>query len=73
MVHCAIDPSNIVEDVIYMLNAQPVIEKGLQVAKIPVMLSKTGEMQTMQWYYYDGKSVEPHHDIPFLIIAIDLK
>lgn len=66
MIHYAIDPGKTSEDVIYMLNAQPFIDHGLRVAELPIMPSKTGTLKPFQWYYYDGKTIEPHHNRQFL-------
>ncbi len=77
MIHYAIDPDNTTEDVIYMLNAQPFLDNGLQVANLPVMPSETGTMEPFQWYYYDGTYIEPHHgaqfNSPMLIMAVDIQ
>lgn len=77
MVHYAVDPSKTTEDVIYMFAAQPFIDHGLQVNKLPRMPTELGAMQPGQWYYYDGTSVEPHHGrslkAPYLIMSVDVK
>lgn len=66
MIHYAIDPDKTSEDVIVMLNAQPFIDHGLRVAELPTMPSKAGTLKPFQWYYYDGKTIEPHHNRQFL-------
>jgi hypothetical protein len=77
MVHYTVDPSKTTEDVIYMFQAQPFIDHGLQVSKLPKMPLENGKMQPLQWYYYDGKTIEPHHgrqlNGPYLIMSVDVK
>jgi len=77
MVHYAVDPSRTTEDVIYMLSAQPFIDHGLQVSTFPRLPAENGAMQSGQWYYYDGTTVEPHHGrslkAPYLIMSVDVK
>jgi hypothetical protein len=77
MIHYALDPDSTTEDVIYMLNAQPFVDNGLQVSNLPVMPLETGTMEPFQWYYYDGTSIEPHHgrqiNSPYLIMAVDVQ
>ena len=76
MIHYALEPDKTTEDVIYMLNAQPFIDNGLQVSKLPKMPLETGKMEPFRWYYYDGTSIEPHHgaqfNSPYLIMSVDV-
>jgi hypothetical protein len=77
MTHYTMDVTRSKEDLIYMLEAQPFIDLGLQVGKLPKMPTENGKMEPFQWYYYDGKTIEPHHgrqfNRPMLIMGIDVK
>lgn len=77
MVHYAVDPSKTTEDLIYLLDAQPFIDLGLQVDQLPKMPSEAGKMEPFQWYYYDGATMEPHHgrqfNRPMLMMSIDVR
>jgi len=77
MIHYAVEPGQTTEDVIYMLNAQPFIDHGLQVAKFPTLPAETGKMRPFQWYYYDGTTLEPHHGRklhqPYLMMSVNVR
>lgn len=77
MIHYTVDPSKTPEDIVYMLNAQPFIDYGLQVSKMPKLPMQKDAMKPFQWYYYDGTTVEPHHgrqwNRPYLYMAVDVK
>jgi hypothetical protein len=78
MVHFSRDPASTTEDILYFLN--PTAFKaaaGLDVKKLPVLPTELGKMKPLTWYYYSGKSVEPHHGKrlgrDFVVMAIDVK
>jgi hypothetical protein len=76
MVHYAAEPLKTSEGMIYMLRAQPFIDHGLQVSQLPPLPQQLGKMIPLQWYYYDGKGIEPHHGralrAPYLMLAVDV-
>lgn len=76
MIHYTTNPDKTTEDVIFMLKAQPFIDYGLRVADMATMPSKRGAMKPYQWYYYDGKTIEPHHgrqfSSPYPIMSLDV-
>lgn len=76
MVHYAQNPEQTREDIIFMLNAQPFITKGLQVEELPKLPSDAAQVQPGQWYYYAGGTIEPHHKRkmpPMLIMSVNVK
>ncbi len=77
MVHFSRDPANTTEDILYFLNPTAFKAAGLDVKKLPVLPSELGKMKPLTWYYYDGKTKEPHHGKrlgrDFVVMAIDVK
>ncbi|MEO8327484.1 MAG: hypothetical protein ABI618_16650 [Nitrospirota bacterium] len=77
MVHFNQHPEQTTEDIVYYINPEQFIAKGLDVAKLPRHPEKLGEMKPLQWYYYDGSYVEPHQgsqlNKPFVIMSLDVK
>ena len=77
MVHYSTQPTETKEDVIYILNAKPFIENGLQVDKMPRLPEETGKMEPGTWYYYAGDKEDPHHKaklpVPVIMMAVDVK
>ncbi len=76
MTHYAVDPANTLEDVIDFVIAQPLIDAGLNVKKLPLHSGKLGTMTPNQWYYLPPGAFEPHHGkkfpIPLLLKAVNL-
>jgi len=77
MVHFSHDPEHTTEDILYFLNPQPFRAAGLKVKNLPTLPAELGKMKPFTWYYYDGKTKEPHHGgrlgREFLVMAIDVK
>ncbi len=77
MIHFSETPESTTEDIIYFISPDTFKSKGLKVKKLSKMPGKLGVMEPLKWYYYDGKSVEPHHGKKlhrdFLVMAIDVK
>ena len=77
MIHYAVEPGKTTEDMVYMLNAQPFIDNGLQVSKMPTLPMEKEKMEPFQWYYYDGTTVEPHHgrqwNRPYLYMSVNVR
>jgi len=77
MVHFSHDPEHTAEDILYFLNPQPFKAAGLKVKNLPVLPTELGKMKPFTWYFYDGKTKEPHHGArlgrEFLVMAIDVK
>lgn len=61
MTHYAIDPSKTTEDVVDFIKAQPLIDAGIDVTKLPQLPSTLGTMKNGQWYYLPKGGVDPHH------------
>lgn len=61
MTHYAIDPSKTTEDVIVFVDAQPLIDAGVDFSKLPRLPSRLGGMKNGQWYYLPKGGVDPHH------------
>ncbi len=77
MTHYAVDPTKTQEDVIDFINAQMLIEAGIDVTTLPRQPGTLRSMEPNKWYYLPAGEYEPHHglefDIPLLIRATDLK
>lgn len=76
MVHFSERPSETPEDVIYFIAAETLADADLEPTKLPP-LPGLGQMTPRTWYYYDGKSVEPHHQgrlgRPYIVLALDIR
>ena len=77
MIHFSDSPEKTAEDMVYLINPDAFKAAGLDVAKLPALPTELGKMTPFQWYYYDGKAVEPHHGRPmgreYLLMAVDVK
>ncbi len=77
MVHFSRDPEHTTEDILYFLNPQSFKAAGLNVKALPTLPTELGKMKPFTWYYYSGKTKEPHHGAKlgreFLVMAIDVK
>ncbi len=77
MIHFSSKPESTPEDIHYFISPDTFKEAGLNVRKLAPMPTKLGKMTPLKWYYYDGKSKEPHHGKKlhrdFLVMAIDVK
>jgi len=77
MVHFSHDPEHTTEDILYFLNPDGFKAAGLKVKNLPTLPTELGKMKPFTWYYYAGKTIEPHHGKrlgkEFLVMAIDVK
>lgn len=77
MIHFSDEPEKTTEDILYFINPETFKANGLEVKNLPPLPKELGKMKPFQWYYYDGKSYEPHHGgnigREFLVMAIDVK
>ncbi len=76
MTHYAIDPTSTKEDVIDFVNADQLIEAGLDVEALPRLPTELGAMEPNQWYFLPEGEYDPHHgrdfNFPLLVRASDL-
>ena len=77
MTHYAVDPSSTQEDIIDFVNAQPLIEAGVNVDSLPKFPGGLGTMEPNTWYFLAAGEHEPHHGtefpMPLLIRATNLE
>ena len=78
MAHFSTRPAETGEDIVYFIDAAPLVEKGLRLAEFPAIDPQQGKMQAGTWYRYEGKGTESHHgmemkDRTWLILAVDVK
>ncbi len=77
MIHFTGTPENTPEDIVYFISPDAFTASGLRVKELTSLPTELGKMEPLKWYYYDGKSVEPHHGKKlhrdFLVMAIDVK
>ncbi len=59
MIRYAIDPASTKEDVIDFVNAEPLIEAGLDVDALPRYPEELGAMEPSQWYFLPEDEYEP--------------
>jgi len=78
MAHYSINPEATGEDIVYFIDAAPLVAKGLRLSEFPAIDPQHGTMKPGAWYRYEGKGTEPHHgmemkDRTWLIVAIDVQ
>ena len=78
MTHFAVDPETAWEDVIYLIDADPLVARGLRFEEFPELAHDPDRRRSNTWYRYDGQGEEPHHgremgDRRWLILAVDVK
>ncbi len=78
MAHYSTRPADTSEDIVYFIDAAPLVAKGLRLSEFPVIDPQRGTMKPGTWYRYEGKGTEPHHgmemkDRTWLIVAIDVQ
>ena len=78
MAHYSTRPADTGEDIVYFIDAAPLIAKGLRLSEFPAIDPRQGTMKPGAWYRYEGKGQEPHHgmemkDRTWLIVAIDVQ
>ena len=78
MAHYSTRPADTGEDIVYFIDAAPLVAKGLRLSEFPAIDPQQGKMKPGAWYRYEGKGTEPHHgmemkDRSWLIVAIDVQ
>jgi hypothetical protein len=77
MIHFSGAPEKTTEDIIYFISPDSFKGAGLRAEDLSTLPTELGKMEPLKWYYYDGKSKEPHHGKKlhrdFLVMAIDVK
>jgi hypothetical protein len=78
MTHYSTRPADTGEDIVYFIDAAPLVAKGLRLSDFPAIDPQQGKMKPGAWYRYEGKGEEPHHgmemkDRSWLIVAIDVQ
>jgi len=78
MTHFSARPSETAEDVVYFIDASPMVARGLRLADFPALDPALGAMQPNTWYRYEGQGDEPHHgrvmsDRTWLMMSVDIK
>jgi hypothetical protein len=78
MTHFSIRPEESSEDVIYFVDAAPLVARGLRLNEFPHIDPDHGTMRSNVWYRYEGQGTEPHHgrqmaDRSWLMLAVDIQ
>ena len=78
MAHFTTKPDQTNEDVVFFIDAAPLMAKGLKLEEFPALEPGPGQMQPNTWYRYEGKGAEPHHGREmagrtWLMLAVDVK
>ena len=78
MAHFAARPETSSEDVIYLIDAAPLVAKGLRLDEFPVLDPNQAKRLPNTWYRYEGHGMEPHHGMEmkgrtWLVLAVDVK
>lgn len=78
MAHFTTRPAETREDIVFFVDAGPLIEKGLRFEEFPALEPGLGAMEPDTWYRYEGRGREPHHgmemrDRRWLMVASDVR
>ena len=78
MAHYSVRPDDTTEDIVFFVDAGPLVEKGLRLQEFPALEPGLGAMQPGVWYRYEGEGKEPHHgmalpDRRWLMVATDVR
>lgn len=77
MTHYAIDPTGTREDIIDFVNADPLLQAGINVDSLPRLPNKLGAMEPNTWYYLPAGGFDPHHGkefpMPMMVRATNLE
>ncbi|MEE9217737.1 MAG: hypothetical protein V3U98_01580 [Acidobacteriota bacterium] len=78
MVHFSARPGESSEDVVYFVDAAPLIARGLRLEEFPPLAPQLGAMRSNTWYRYEGEGIEPHHGHEkagkiWLALAVDIQ
>ncbi len=72
----AVDPEATRKDVLDFINADPLIEAGLNAEDLPRLPAERDTMRSGQWYFVPTGDLEPHHNkrfrFPVLVRAVNL-
>ena len=78
MAHFSDRPAETSEDIVYFIDAAPLVARGLRLHEFPAIDPRLGGMKPGTWYRYEGQGTEPHHgremkDRTWLMVAVDVK
>ena len=78
MAHFAARPEETGEDIIYFVDAEPLVARGLRLQDFPPLDPDPAKRRPGAWYRYEGSGPEPHHgremgDRTWLVLAVDVK
>jgi hypothetical protein len=78
MTHFAARPDESSEDIVYFLDAAPLVAHGLRLKDFPPLDPEASRREPNVWYRYEGQGVEPHHGAEmqgrtWLVLAIDVR
>lgn len=78
MAHFSVKPDQTSEDIVFFVDAAPLVAKGLKLDQLPALDPGLGKMQPNTWYRYEGKGTEPHHgremsSRTWLMLSVDVK
>ncbi len=78
MAHFSDRPAETSEDIVYFVDAAPLVARGLRLQEFPAIDPRLGAMKPGAWYRYEGQGTEPHHgremkDRTWLMVAVDVK
>ncbi len=77
MTHFSSRPQETNEDIIYFVDAAPLVAHGLRLEEFPALDPELGAMRSNIWYRYEGEGLEPHHgrerpEHTWLMLAVDI-
>ncbi|MFQ5877118.1 MAG: hypothetical protein ACE5JH_05435 [Acidobacteriota bacterium] len=77
MTHFAALPEESDEDIVYFIDAAPLVAHGLRLDEFP-LLEPGAPRRPDTWYRYEGEGTEPHHgremsERTWLVLAVDVK
>lgn len=76
MTHYAVDTGTTKEDIIDFVNAQSLVDAGINVQELPRFPGELGTMEPNQWYYLPAGEHDPHHNmqwkVPLLMRASNI-
>ncbi|MCZ6777894.1 MAG: hypothetical protein V3U86_11835 [Acidobacteriota bacterium] len=77
MTHFSSRPQETNEDIVYFVDAAPLVAHGLRLEEFPALDPELGAMRSNIWYRYEGEGLEPHHgrerpEHTWLMLAVDI-
>jgi hypothetical protein len=78
MTHFAARPGEATRDIVYYVDAAPLVAKGLRLEAFPAIDPTRDRMLPDTWYRFTGKEAVAHHghamyDGTWLVLAVDVK